>query len=244
MGRGAFRVPKDEQHDRLILNPTVVNSRCCSISSSTQRLGQGFLLCRLGLAPGEWLAVSCDDLREFYYTFKVPPARAKRNALRVRLPSSRFVGFRAWRPELEGVDVSPCLNALAMGDNMAVEIANSAHEGVLKSFGALLPHEQAIHRRPFPRGPYVEMLNIDDHTGFQKLSWRGTAPRPDDPNRRDRAVFAACDEGYPQVGLIQHPGKRARGLSHTIVVGAEVEGRIGIVCAPLLCARWPYAASR
>ena len=133
-----------------------------------------------------------------------------------------------------GVDVSPCLNAPAMGDNMAVEIANAAHEGVLRSLGALQPHEQAIHRRPFPRGPFVEMLNIDDHTGFRKLSWHGSAPRPDDPGRRDKAVFSACDAGYPRVGLIQHPGKRARSVTHTVVVGAEVEGRIGIVCAPLV----------
>ena len=97
-----------------------------------------------------------------------------------------------------------------MGDNMAVEIANSAHEGVLRSFGALRLHEQVVHRLPFPRGPFAEMLNIDDHTGFHKLSRHGSAPRPDDPRRRDREVFAACDEGYPRVGLVQHPGKRAR----------------------------------
>ena len=95
---GASRVPKDSGFDRLILNPTVVNSRCASISASTQRLGQGFLLCRLGLEPGEWLAVSCDDLREFYYTFRVPTARARRNALRVRLPAARFKAFKPGGP--------------------------------------------------------------------------------------------------------------------------------------------------
>ena len=78
------------------------------------------------------------------------------------------------------------------------------------------------------------MLNIDDHTGFQKLSWSGAAPRPDDPSRRDREVFAACDRGYPQVGLVQHPGKRTRAATHKVVVGAEIEGRIGVVCAPLV----------
>ena len=36
------------------------------------------------------------------------------------------------------------------------------------------------------------------------------------------------------MGLVQHPGKKARGVSHKVVVGAEVEGRIGIVCAPLV----------
>ena len=91
-----------------------------------------------------------------------------------------------------------------------------------------------MHRLPFPRGPFAEMLNIDDHTGFQKFSWHGFAPRPDDPRRRDREVFAACDEGYPRVGQVQHPGKRARNATHKVAVGAEVEGRIGIVCAPLV----------
>eukprot|EP00974_Lingulodinium_polyedra_P065125 6295764-Lingulodinium_polyedra.AAC.1 len=33
---GAFRVGKDEQWDSLILNPTVINSRCRSISRSTK----------------------------------------------------------------------------------------------------------------------------------------------------------------------------------------------------------------
>ena len=234
-GRGPRSFPRglDDDFDRSIVNPTVVNSRCDSVSSSARPLGQGVLLCRMSLQAGEWL--SCDDLREFYYTFQVPAARARRNALRVRLPSHRFKAFNAWRPDLVGLDVSPCLNALAMGDNMAVEIANSAHEGLLKSFGALRPSEQAIHRLPFPRSPYVEMLNIDDHTGFQKLSWSGiTAPRPDAPDRRDREVFAACDRGYPAVGLVQHPGKKARGATHKIVVGAEVEGRIGAASAPLV----------
>ena len=85
-----------------------------------------------------------------------------------------------------------------------------------------------MHRLPFPRGPFAEMLKIGDHTGFQKLSWHGSAPRQGDPTRRDREVFVACDQGYPRVGLIQHPGKRARNETHKVVVGAEVEGRIGI----------------
>ena len=79
------------------------------------------------------------------------------------------------------------------------------------------------------------MLNIDDHTGFQKLSWSGiSAPRPDSAARRDREVFQACDQGYPRVGLVQHPGTKARMVTHKVVVGAELEGRIGVVSAPLV----------
>ena len=122
-----------------------------------------------------------------------------------------------------------------MGDSMAVEIGDSALEGLLKSFGALRLSGPAIHELPFPRTPHVEMLNIDDHTGFQLLSWSGaTAPRPDSSLRRDRGVFHACDQGYLRAGLAQHPGKKARGETRRVVAGAEVEGRIGIVCVPLV----------
>ena len=47
-------------------------------------------------------------------------------------------------------------------------------------------------------------------------------------------MFRACDQGYPRVGLVQLPGKKARGETHRVVVGAEAEGRIGIARAPLV----------
>eukprot|EP00974_Lingulodinium_polyedra_P117313 11162768-Lingulodinium_polyedra.AAC.1 len=73
-----------------------------------------------------------------------------------------------------------------MGDNLAVEIANSVHEGLLKQLcGALRPAEQIIYKRPFPRGPFFEMLNIDDHVGLQRRGQSGDRNPfcPDD--RRD-----------------------------------------------------------
>ena len=82
--------------------------------------------------------------------------------------------------------------------------------GVLKRLcGALRPDEQIIYRRPFPRGPFYEMLNIDDHTGFQVRGARAHA-NPFVPDyRRDDDVFSKCDSAYPVVGLVQHPGKRS-----------------------------------
>eukprot|EP00959_Pyramimonas_sp_CCMP1952_P226682 4739706-Pyramimonas_sp.AAC.1 len=59
-------------------------------------------MCRLGLSPGEWLVISCDDLSEFNYAFRVTPARARRNASRVRLPGGFFKSFRILLPELAG----------------------------------------------------------------------------------------------------------------------------------------------
>ena len=207
---GLFRVYKDDSNDRLILNPTLVNSRMDSIPDSTRRLGQGFSFTRISIAPGEWAEISSDDLRGMYYTFRVSPDRARRNALRVAYPVATFHGWSARGPRLECLRVAPALNALAMGDNLAVEIANAAHEGLLLSIGALHPSEQLVHRRPCPRGPFYETLNIDDHIGLQKLrhglpppgqvSLGPRTPRPSSPSRRDVRVFAACDAACDVLG--------------------------------------------
>ena len=59
---GWFPVFKDQDRDRLILNPTVVNSRCRSFSDQTRKLGQGFLMTRIILQPGQWAELSADDM--------------------------------------------------------------------------------------------------------------------------------------------------------------------------------------
>ena len=78
------------------------------------------------------------------------------------------------------------------------------------------------------------MLNIDDHTATMRVSHYGSsrAARASDPSRRDIQVFAAAEQAYVDVGLVQHTGKKTRGSTHQIVVGAEIEGRIGTVSAP------------
>ena len=78
------------------------------------------------------------------------------------------------------------------------------------------------------------MLNIDDHTGAMRVSHRGSsrAARASDPSRRDVQVFDAAEQAYTEVGLVQHTGKRTRGSTHQILVGAEIEGHIGTVSAP------------
>eukprot|EP00969_Alexandrium_andersonii_P029036 1267068-Alexandrium_andersonii.AAC.1 len=78
------------------------------------------------------------------------------------------------------------------------------------------------------RDSFYEMLNIDDHTGFQVCGGRGTDDLFGPPSRRDEEVFSKCDRAYGAVGLVQHPGKRTRRATHKIVIGAEVEGHLGV----------------
>ena len=225
-----FPVYKDEDFDRLILNPTVVNSRMRSISRHTKCLGQGFLLTRIQLRDDERLVISGDDLREFYYTFKVSSARARRNALAVVYDAEDFREFACWDPALAGRRVVPALSALAMGDSLAVELAQASHLGLLqKEVGACRASVLVVYRAPFPRGPFWEILAIDDHVGIQAVSSATPAEA-----RRDREVFSKADEVYPKVGLCQHPKKKVREADNHTVVGGEIEGRIGTIAAPRL----------
>lgn len=68
---GIFSVAKDQQYDRLIINPKTINSRMHTLSDSTRELAPGCMLGLLHLQSHEMFRFSADDLSDFYYTFKV-----------------------------------------------------------------------------------------------------------------------------------------------------------------------------
>ena len=78
---GNFTVPKDEQFDRLILNPQRVNARLQSYSHFIKSLAPRSLFSLIRLERDQVLRLSADDLAEMYYTVKIPEARAKRNCI-------------------------------------------------------------------------------------------------------------------------------------------------------------------
>ena len=231
---GMFPVYKDANIDRLILNPTVRNGRSACSSHYTKLLGQGYMLTRLRLKRGWDLLISGDDLREFYSCFIATEARTRRNAVGSVMRGRDFRDYQAYRPDLDGKRVVAALASLAQGDCDAVEIAQGAHVGLLTQLcDSCRPEELCVYRAPFPRGPFWEMVNIDDHTGYQAVV-AGTERAPAGHRRRDVEVFAAADRAYPQVGLHQHEGKKVRNAKHHTCVGAETDGCVGTTSAPLI----------
>ena len=227
---GLFCVPKDEKHDRLIIDPTTINGRMASLSSSTKELAPGAMLSLLSLSDGFAYRFSADDLTDYYYTFKVSAKRAERNSLRCIFNWSDLCHLKSFRGDLQGKQILVCLKSLAMGDNLAVEIAQQAHCQVLRQLcGAMLRHESIRYRHPIPKSDFVELLAIDDHTGIQKVSFselRAGTPK------RDTAVFAASEVAYKEVGLVQHERKRKRNTTEGIILGADFDGVRGRVMAP------------
>ena len=227
---GIFCVPKDSKFDRLIINPRTINSRMFTISQSTKELAPGCLLGLLHLEPHEMFRFSADDLTDFYYTFLVSPKRAMRNAFKMVFKGSDFEGFKCFRPELKNQEVLLCLQTLAMGDNLAVEVAQQAHCNVLRYLcGAMVPEESLRYRHPVPRSDFIELLAIDDHVGLQKIP---IDQFPKNPVLRDSQVFNASEVAYRKVGLVQHEKKRKRNQSQGVILGADFDGRVGRVMAP------------
>ena len=226
---GMFAVPKDADWGKLILNPTVINSRPYPYSVFTKTLAPGYLMCQIQLADSERLLISSDDLCEFYYTFKVSLNRSKRNAIGVKFAGHELRHLECFPAALLREDCYLCLGTLAMGDALAVEVAQQSHYNLLQKLaGCMLPQETLQYRKPCPRGPVFELLTIDDHIGLQRVprgstSFAGT---------RDVEVFAAAEQAYKEVKLTAHPGKRQRQEVHATVLGAEVHGERGRVSAP------------
>ena len=227
---GIFCVAKDSSHDRLIINPKTINSRMWTISDYTRELAPGCLLGLLRLRPHEVYRFSADDLSDFYYTFRVPHKRSSRNAFRMVFKSSELSHLQSYSPDLDGHDVLVCLATLAMGDNLAVEVAQQAHTNVLRQLcGSMVPTEVLRYRCPIPRTEFVELLAIDDHIGIQRVDTRiHSLETP----LRDSHVFSAAEKAYQHVGLVQHPRKRKRNQTQGTLLGADFDGKAGRVMAP------------
>ena len=227
---GIFAVGKDAVWDRLILNPVVINGRMKSYSNYTKSLAPGCLIGLVQLSPHEILRISADDLAEMYYTFQVPDARARRNCIRMKFRPNELKELSCYDPDIHNCECYIALGALAMGDSLAVEIAQQAHFQVLVQLaGALQEHERVAYRKPFPRGKFFEFLSIDDHLGLQVLS---RAAYRADAAARDTEVFAKAGQAYTTVGLVQHPKKKKRNVTSGVFLGAEVDGVAGKVSAP------------
>ena len=122
---GLFAVPKDIDYDRLIVNPTVLNSRMAGYSNFTRKLAPGSLIALLSLESDQYFRFNADDLSDFYYTFRVSRARAKRNAIGVKMFDKDVSDLSCYDPKIPG-PYYPALATLAMGDEHAVEIAQGS----------------------------------------------------------------------------------------------------------------------
>ena len=226
---GLFCVGKDLDWDRLIVNPTVINGRMHTSSHASKTLSPGWLLGSLHLPPGYGWRFHAADLSDFYHSFKVSRARAMRNRIRAEFRAEELAHLQAFSPALkEPLQIG--LGTMAMGDNLAVEVAQMSHRGLLQKLcGSMLPNETLEYRKPVPRTDHVEALAIDDHICLQRLplSELSSAARA-----RDAEVFCLAAAAYSEVGLHRNAKKDKIRQTRGVILGAELDGVVGTVSAP------------
>ena len=172
------------------------------------------------------------DLREFYYSFKVGEERLQRNALLIRVMPAELRGLRCYDPELEkdGRPVVLGLRTLAMGDSMAVELAQTAHLGILVQLGMLDETNLLAMGLPPPRKTFFGGVVIDDLILFEKIA---RVSLGDTGQLESSKQMTAALARYRELGLIPHEGKTFYGSAQSEFWGASLDGEKGLVRASL-----------
>ena len=194
-------------------------------------MGAASNLCDLHIAENSVLRTSGTDLREFYYSFAISEQRLRRNSLLISVKPEELRGFRCYDPALEseGRPVILGLRTLAMGDSMAVELAQTAHLGILIQLELLDEDTLLAMDLPPPRSDLFLGVVIDDLILFEVVAASAMEVKPG----RGSLKLNAALERYKELGLTPHEGKTFYDCVDSEFWGAHVEGRRGFVRANL-----------
>eukprot|EP00435_Cladocopium_sp_Y103_P064493 s910_g26.t1 len=230
---GLFAVYKNSEKDLQILNPIPENGRSVCMNASTLSLSHGSLLCNVYLGPGQDLVIGADDLEDFYHCFLVSPEHAHRNHVHGVFFADIFKGWNCWDESLSGRKVVGCFSTLAMGNGFAVELAQHTHSNLLRRCGSLKEEQWVQYRKPLPPGDILQLLCIDDYAVLSKVP-KGMPATSLDVHRTDHELLGKANEAYERVGLRSSKKKTVRDSFHSVILGAEIDGRRGLIMAPRL----------
>lgn len=199
---GLFSVGKDMERDRLIMDSRPPNAAEEGLNKWTQCAANAFNVSQLEIRPDEVLLMSGQDVKDFYYQFRIGPKRAARNALSCFLSYDELVsifGAADWLPSSGGY---VGLNTLAMGDICACEFAQGSHLGLLLQSMTAYPRELLRYRAPSPRSLFTVGIVIDDLVMLERVLKSAEQVETISDERMKRAEAA-----YNRAGLPTNPKK-------------------------------------
>lgn len=231
---GFFCVPKNDSEDRLIFDRRPENATMDRVIWA--KLPSGACFTRMMLRPNEYVRGSGDDLRNFYYTLRLPENWVKYNSIGTTV-EPRLVA------EAGGPSHIPhrmCLRVLGMGDCNACDIAQATHEAVLKSAGLLTEETILRYGFPAPAGDLWDGAYLDDLLVAAKRQMDAPIPLdgsfippPASGEDTDMQRMQAAEQAYEKAGLERAHHKSFRAEPSFRAWGAEVNGIQGHVGAPL-----------
>ncbi len=229
---GLFSVGKDQNKDRLIFDSRPFNELESPPGRFIGSMASAANLTEIHLKEDQILTMSGTDLREFYYSFLVSKSREARNSLLIQTTPERIQGWRCLSEDLVGYKgvVFLALRTLAMGDTCAVELAQTAHIGILHQLGMISEKNLISMTRAIPRSLFSLGVVIDDLIMFQIVA-AGTNLACEETFGKQQ--MEAALERFESLGLIPHRGKTFFQDETAEFWGAMVEGRRGYVRASL-----------
>ena len=227
---GLFGVSKNEftaegvEHLRLIMNLTPLNELCRPLASDIGTLPSWACMSPLFLGDNEELVVSSEDIRCFFYIFRVPTSW------------HQFLGFNREVPvdllpqDMQGESCVLVSNVLPTGFLNSVGIAQHVHRNVISSawkIGRGLPGGEAEIRkdRPYSVSPHLWRVYLDNYDELQKVDKSMAALIAGTPSDATEMVR----EQYDLLGLPRHPKKSVQQAHIAEVQGAIVDGQAGII---------------
>ena len=228
---GLFSVSKDEVKDgipvsRLIMNLKPWNSISRSLAADVGTLPAITQIGTLYLHDGDVLVTSSEDLRCFFYLFKVPEAWCKFMGFGREIPKSMVPhGGESKRWYLAGT-------VLPMGYLNSVGIAQHIHRLVVRrALGPLRnlePFPQEIRRDKVASScPNLFRVYLDNFDQLQKVDRATAELLLGSPSE----LVECLREYYTQSALPRHPKKSVEQALEAEVQGAWVDGSLGTVSA-------------
>ncbi|HIF06345.1 MAG TPA: hypothetical protein EYQ64_05160 [Gemmatimonadetes bacterium] len=246
LGCGMFAVAKSATEDRMITDRRPANSREFAVGAVRDLFPHGSQVGEICLEPEQILIGHGDDLPHYYFTIKVSDQRARYNQIGPSMPTHFFRGLKAHSRFVEKVaeldvanrrpasasQVRAVQTVLPMGDRSATDFGHIGHLNVLRAGGGGSLDTLVSYRSPFPAGPTHEWVCVDDHIITQIIDAdEPRIPGEADADRGDVKLLAAADKGYAKARLRTVDKKRFRGQTKFDLLGARVDGEVGLVAA-------------
>jgi len=224
---GLFSVSKDEYKDDILLSRLIMNLKpwnrvsrsldgdVCTLPAVTQ-------LASLYLHDEDVLVTSSEDLRCFFYLFRVPPSWTKFMAFGKEAPRSLVPDGKEHKKWYLASRVLP------MGYLNSVGIAQHIHRAVvLKAMGSLkglgLTIQELRRDRCFSAFPNLFRVYLDNFDQLQKLDRKTALLIAESPSE----VVEQLRECYAHSGLLRHPKKTVQQKLGAEVQGAWLDGEQG-----------------
>ena len=222
---GLFGVPKGDRAGgielhRLIMNLIPLNNICRPIQGDVSTLPAWSSAGPLMLMPTQQLLIGSEDVRCFFYIFKVPAAWQKFLGFNKAVPTHLHPGQTERHFLVSRV--------LPMGFRNSVSLAQAVHRSVVRrakgrTSNRLLDCQELRKDRPFPNTDLMHRIYLDNFDELERMDGSLAALLKGSPSPSILALRAE----YEAWGIPRHPKKAVQRSLRAEVQGAMVDGDKG-----------------